>query len=335
MKSISLFSGAGGDTLGMHNAGIDVVAFSEIDNTASQTHLANFPNSKRIMHSNSADITKIPDEIFLEYQGIDIIFAGFPCQTFSHAGKKKATEDPRGKLFLEFARVTKLLKPKFIIGENVPGLLRRKVEDELVFPTILQTFTDLGYKMFYKVLDASDYGIPQKRKRLFLVGCLDHSIEFEFPSQTHTVNLSSVLENTLEGALIVKQLPKDVVFAFTNNQKLNVTGTPHPFLKTNVDLGRISFGKRESPTHAEIVDPQGMSKTIICAYSFQPRLYVAIKCKRTSYLRTFTNTELAMIQGFPKTYKFIGTQANVVKQIGNAVPPNIVTQICNVLKKYC
>jgi DNA (cytosine-5)-methyltransferase 1 len=333
MRAISLFSGAGGDTLGMHNAGIDVVAFSELIETAVDTHLANFPDSKWITHKNKGDITKIPDETFLEYKDIDLVFAGFPCQAFSHAGKKQSTDDPRGRLFLEFARVTKLLKPKFIIGENVPGLLQRKINDQLVFPTITKTFEDLGYKIWYKVLDSNDFSTPQRRKRLFIVGCLDHNFEFEFPTKQESVTLSNVLEKTLEGAVEVKEFPKDTICAFETDDDLEITGTPHPFLKVNVEKSRVSFGKRISPQHAEIVNPNAQSKTIICAYNFQPRLYVAIKCKDKKYLRTFTTRELAQIQGFPSTYKFIGSESNVIKQIGNAVPPNIVEAICRVLNK--
>jgi DNA (cytosine-5)-methyltransferase 1 len=335
MKAISLFSGAGGDTLGMHNAGIDVVAFSEIDETAVKTHLANFPESTWISCNGKGDITKIPDEEFLKYQGIDLIFAGFPCQAFSHAGKKKATDDPRGRMFLEFARATRLLKPKFIIGENVTGLLTRKVNDEFVFPTITQTFEDMGYKIWHKVMDASDYNTPQKRKRLIMVGCLDHDVNFNFPEKQPHVCLFQVLEKCLDDAIEVDDFPEGTVSAHNVDDELGVSGSPHPFLKKNIESNRVSFGKRISPNHGEIVDPSAQSKTIICAYSFQPRLYVAITCKGKKYLRTFTTRELAMIQGFPASYKFEGSKDKVIKQIGNAVPPNIVEAVCKeILKVY-
>ena len=329
MKAISLFSGAGGDTVGMHNAGIDVVAFSEIDDAAAATHLANFPNCEWIKHENKADITKIPDEAFLKYDGIDLIFSGFPCQAFSHAGKKMATEDPRGKLFLEFARVTRLLKPRFIIGENVPGLLQRKVGDVEVFPTILKTFQDLGYNMSYQVLDASNFNTPQKRKRLFMVGCLDKT--FQFPTRTGTVTLANIFEKSLLNAMEISTVPNDVVFAHDTSEPIEVTGSPHPFLKLNADRNTLSFAKRVSPNHAEILDPNGFSKTILCAYNFQPRLYVAMKVQNKSYVRTLTTSELGRIQGFPENYKFCGTPNQIIKQIGNAVPPNIVEAVSRVL----
>lgn len=335
MKAISLFSGAGGDTTGMHKAGINVVAFSENSENAVKTHLLNFPDCEWINHDNKGDITKIPDDVFSKYkdENIDVIFAGFPCQSFSHAGKKKATQDPRGTLFLEFARVTKLLKPKFIIGENVPGLLRRQVDGELVFSKIVKTFEELGYKMWYKVLDSCDFNTPQKRKRLFIVGSLDNDLEFEFPEKTDTAILRDVFENTLERALIVDTLPEDTIYAFENEDDIEVTGSPHPFLSLNVSKDRVSFGKRISPNHAEILNPNKQCKTLICAYTFQPRLYVAIKCGDKKYLRTLTLKEMALIQGFPKDYQFVGPYDNVVKQIGNAVPVNIVEMVCKQIIK--
>ena len=122
MAALSLFSGCGGDTLGMNNAGLDVKWYSEIKKPFCKTHESNFPNSECI----GTDITKIPDEKFKELKGkVKVIFAGFPCQSFSHAGKKRA-DDMRGQLYLDFVRATKNIEPEFIIGENVKGLLSRK-----------------------------------------------------------------------------------------------------------------------------------------------------------------------------------------------------------------
>lgn len=335
MKGLSLFSGAGGDTCGMHNAGIDVVAFSENDPHAILSHKENYPDCVLLEHNGKSDITKIPDSVFEKYIGqVDIIFAGFPCQAFSHGGKKNSTDDPRGTLFLEFARATKIIKPKFIIGENVPGLLQRKSKDgEAIFPKIIETFEDLGYKMYWKVMDSSDFNTPQKRKRLFMVGVLNNQVAFEFPSSVNKRYLSSILTNSLENAFEIDKLPNNTIVAFDTQDDIEITGEAHPFLKLNAERETISFGKRESPNHAEIINPNGFSKTIICAYQFQPRLYVAIRNKGKNYLRTFDITELAQIQGFPKDYIFKGSYNQKIKQIGNAVPPNIVTAICQILKK--
>ena len=175
MKAISLFAGCGGDTLGLENAGIEVIGFVEFWNRAIETHKLNFPNSEFIGRSVNGDITKITDEEFLKFRGkIDILFAGFPCQGFSHAGKKDPN-DKRNKLFWEFVRATKLIQPKWIIGENVAGLMHRKTDDgqSKISEVIVNAFEEIGYKMAEpKVLKAEEYGVPQKRMRLVLLASL-------------------------------------------------------------------------------------------------------------------------------------------------------------------
>ena len=126
MKAISLFSGMGGDSLGIKNAGVDLVAYSEWEKEMKETHELNFPDTKLI---GCGDISKTSDEEFLMYKDeVDLIFAGFPCQGFSHAGRK-LPDDPRNTLFREFLRSTRLIQPNYIIGENVKGLLTRKNVD--------------------------------------------------------------------------------------------------------------------------------------------------------------------------------------------------------------
>ena len=125
-SAISLFSGLGGDSLGMTQAGCKIIAYNELKPVFCKSHDANFPTSELISEGKVNDISKLKDETFVKYDGkTDIVFAGFPCTSFSSAGKRKL-DDPRDTLFLEFLRVTKLTKPKMIIGENVKGLLSRK-----------------------------------------------------------------------------------------------------------------------------------------------------------------------------------------------------------------
>ena len=151
--AISLFSGAGGDSLGLKRAGYNVIAFSEFKKPAIATHLKEFPNSTLISPDS---ITNIPDEVFEKYTGIDIIFAGFPCQGFSNAGKKKA-DDPRNELVHEFVRVVRIIKPRYIIGENVSGLLSRTGNDPVtnterpVIDIICDLFAKIGLIDFQKM----------------------------------------------------------------------------------------------------------------------------------------------------------------------------------------
>ena len=175
LQGISLFSGAGGDTLGMKQAKIKVIAFSEFDKKAILTHKLNFPKSVLLGEQYGGDITKIPDHEFKKYKGkIDLIFAGFPCQGFSHAGKKLIL-DKRNMLFEEFVRVVKIVKPKYIIGENVKGLLERGKGIINFADQINKSFEQLNYKMNKPLLiSLNEYGVPQNRKRVFFTGCLQN-----------------------------------------------------------------------------------------------------------------------------------------------------------------
>jgi site-specific DNA-cytosine methylase len=127
--AISLFSGAGGDTVGMEQAGLRVVAFSENNAACVRTHKAAFPDSVWLGESVKGDISKIPDSEFEPYANkVAVVFAGFPCQGFSNAGKKNVN-DPRNRMFQQFLRVVRIVQPEWIFGENVAGLLTKKTDD--------------------------------------------------------------------------------------------------------------------------------------------------------------------------------------------------------------
>ena len=149
-KAISLFSGLGGDSIGMTHAGCKVIAFNELNMTFCKSHEANLPDSELICDGKINDISKLKDSCFEKYNGnTDFLFAGFPCQGFSSAGKKKE-DDPRNTMFLEFLRVTKLTNPWMIIGENVKGLLTRKTsKGELYINVIVSEFEKLNYEVIY------------------------------------------------------------------------------------------------------------------------------------------------------------------------------------------
>ena len=170
--AISLFSGAGGDTVGMENAGIKVIAFSENNAKCVATHKAMFPDSKWLGESVKGDISKIPDDEFIPYANrLFMVFAGFPCQGFSNAGKK-VTTDPRNKMFHQFLRVVRLTRPEWIMGENVAGLLTKKTDDgeSSVIQVIQEHFAEIGYPIVFNVYDMSKVGVPQSRKRLAIIG---------------------------------------------------------------------------------------------------------------------------------------------------------------------
>ena len=367
MKGISLFSGMGGDSLAIKNCGIDLVCYSEKEKKFCKTHDNNFnPETCKLL--GDGDITKTTDEEILKFKNnkIDLVFAGFPCQGFSNAGKK-LLDDPRNTLFKEFLRVTKLLKPKYIIGENVKGLLSRKTsEDKNYIDVIEEEFIKLGYNVKSQVMKADKYGIPQMRERLIIVGILNGP-KFEFPDEIKKkTNLLNIVNFDMTGSIkidennpnynIFKDIPDDCILTNMNNNEDE--NNPHPNLKllatdvnyqytikkkkkkdgktivehqTNTYPNRLSFGKRASSIHGEIIDIRNPSKTIICTYARQPRLFVPLKNKNGYYLRCLLPNELKQIQGFPKDYKLTGKIHDQIVMIGNAVPPPLIEVVINKL----
>jgi DNA (cytosine-5)-methyltransferase 1 len=235
----------------MERAGYHVVAFSEFKKPAVETHLAAFPDSVHLVNptTGSTSITQIPKEVLEPYRDkVDIVFAGFPCQGFSHAGKKRQ-EDPRNELVYEFARVVEIVRPRWLIGENVPGLLSRKGRDPVteetrpVIEIIEGIFQRIGYHLTYRVWKATDHGVPQERKRLILIGA---PAEKGWPSASPaspalptplipaaSLAIRPLIESHLHGAI---RFPKENLptplspHYWISATEQEATGTPHPNL---------------------------------------------------------------------------------------------------------
>ena len=358
MKAISLFSGMGGDSLGIKDAGIDVVAFNEFDKHAIEAHKENFPDSVLISdptqkkEKDRTNIQLVPDDTFSAYKDeVDLIFAGHPCQGFSNGGKK-LPDDPRNTLFREFARTARLIKPKYIIGENVDGLLSRKTATgENYIDVIVKEFEDIGYNVTYQVCHTVKYGIPQLRKRLVYVGIRkDLNKTYVFPEPLNDgkkdlPNLQNIIKFSMEGAIRIEpddfdmtSIPDECIIKDMTNDDTDDVDNIHPYLRLKsktrneeysgkVHKNLLSFSKRDSPIHAEVIDIRKPSKTIICSYDHQPRLFVPLQNKNGYYLRCILPDELKQIQGFPKDFKLYGKKSQKIKQIGNAVPPPLIRQI--------
>lgn len=333
--AISLFSGAGGDTVGMENAGLKVVAFSENNAACVRTHKAAFPDSKWLGETVKGNITNIPDSEFEPYTGkIKVVFAGFPCQGFSNAGKKD-TNDPRNRMFQQFLRVVRIVKPDWIFGENVAGLLTKKTDDgeNSVIDAIKECFAEIGYPIHYKVYDMTTVGVPQARKRIAIIGNR-LGLPVEMPTFDEAkVGLRHIAEPSMEGAIeTALDLPSECCVSVPEDAE--PSGTPHPFMVKKHGENLISFRKRDSPVHSEVLDLRKPCKTLICAYTFQPRLYVGlVKPSGKKYIRCLTVREAAQIQGFPADHPFQGSRDDQIKQVGNAVPALWVTEMVNSLLK--
>ena len=167
MKFLDLFAGIGGFRLGMERAGHECIGFCEIDKFARASYKSIFNTEGEIeIH----DITTVSDEAIQSIGHVDVICGGFPCQAFSIAGNRKGFEDTRGTLFFEIARFASILKPRILFLENVKGLLNH--DKGRTFGTILQTLDELGYDVEWQVLNSKNFGVPQNRERVFIVGHL-------------------------------------------------------------------------------------------------------------------------------------------------------------------
>lgn len=167
MKFLDLFAGIGGFRIGMESAGHECIGFCEIDKFARASYKAIHDTKGEIeLH----DITGVSDESIRGIGSVDIICGGFPCQAFSIAGNRRGFEDTRGTLFFEIARFASILRPKYLFLENVKGLLNH--ENGVTFETIISTLDELGYNVEWQVLNSKNFGVPQNRERVFIIGHL-------------------------------------------------------------------------------------------------------------------------------------------------------------------
>jgi DNA (cytosine-5)-methyltransferase 1 len=315
-RAISLFSGCGGDTLGLENANYKVVAFSEFKASAIKTHQLVFPDSVHLVNpiNQCPDILTIPPKVFEPYKGtIDVLVAGCPCQGFSHAGKKNPG-DPRNELIHQVLRVANIVQPTWIVFENVKGLMARTGTDpetkqsRLVIDIIKDLFKRNGYNTTNKIIQVTDAGVPQKRQRLILIAhrstetkLYPHIPWHRITSYPSIPTIRHILQHHLYNATEFTKVPADLDPRFwITTTATEPTGTPHPNLVRLVkglrnasskeieanpqiaDLitepnGLISFGKRSGGYHGEVLDPDQPSKTIICTYNLCPRLFVGLR----------------------------------------------------------
>lgn len=303
MRVISLFSGCGGLDLGFKNAGFDIVWANDVFEDAAATYRHNIGD-----HIVVGDISAIPSEKIPECDGI---IGGFPCQGFSMANMGRTVDDQRNKLYLEFVRVIGEKRPKFFIAENVKGILT--LGKGAVFNKIKSDFADCGYDVFYKLFNAADYGVPQKRQRVILFGLrsdLAKECEVKFPpAPTHSN--AAVLPKELLGWVSCGEALEMIPEPDVPNNLPNHQGTKYK-LRFNGYLG-----------HREI-DPNQPAPTITARGDERGGVVIIHHPKNH---RRLTVREAATIQSFPLDFVFSGTNTSGYRQIGNAVPPLFAQRI--------
>ena len=321
-KICSLFAGCGGLDLGFELAKHPKLKFkaiwaNDIYKCCAKTHERNFTKSEFICGDIwDYDLKKMPD--------CDVILGGFPCQDFSVLRgdeKRKGVETKRGNLYLKFVEAVELKKPIMFIAENVKGILSANKGNAI--KRIVSDFTKAGYHVHYKLIKFVEYGVPQTRERVFIVGIReDLDGDFEFPKPTHLNNPISS-EEALRGV-------KKIV---ANNEKHNIRDS------TIDKISRISPGGNYKDL-SEYKNNNWMSLIYRRLHPKRPSsTIVALGGGGTlgyhySEPRPLTNRERARIQTFPDDFIFEGTQREVRMQIGNAVPPLGAKAVAEALLKH-
>ena len=354
---IDLFAGCGGISEGFSKVGFNVISAVEFDPQIAKTLKKNHPNTKVLID----DICEIDSKDLLNgCSSIDVIAGGPPCQGFSMAGRRIRNSgaflnDPRNNLFKEFYRIVSDIRPKIFIMENVPGILN--IHEGKVRNNILQLFNSIGYKTSYKILLASEYGVPQLRKRAYFIGNnLGINSENLFPDKTHGNGLKTPV--SIEDAIF--DLPfigagqgeykstydKEVISNYQksmrgNNKYLyNHISSNHDsetlkimeMIKEGQGMRDLPIKLRTKSVHSGSYGRMLRSKP---AYTITTRFDTPPVGRVTHPIlnRSITAREAARIQSFSDSFIFYGSKTSIGKQIGNAVPPLLSKNIANKLRK--
>lgn len=361
IKVVSLFSGGGGLDLGFLTAGYKIIWAIDNDPNAVETYRLNLGNHIICKDINDINIDEIPKA--------DVVIGGPPCQSFSLAGKRN-TEDSRGQLVWKYIEIIKKINPKAFVFENVTGLLSAKNKNkESILENLKLAFKEIGYKICQKVLNAADYGVPQKRRRVIIVGLKDSNFDFVFPEQTHCedgikypkyISVEEALGDlpiptTIENSCIRYecQPQNDYQVSMRKNSKGSVTDHIIPttsklddFIIKHVKPGGnyMDIPKDVNSKRIQRLQEKGGHTTCygrmradlpaytINTYFNRPNVGCNIHYKQN---RLITVREALRLQSFPDNYILRSTSKQGKHLIvGNAVPPLLAQIIAKELKKY-
>lgn len=321
-KVVSLFSGCGGLDLGIEGGfkyldnyydknPFKIIWANDINEKATQTQKLNFKDTTVVCQ----DITKILDNTnqlslfdseFKLPNYADVVVGGFPCQDFSLAGKRQGLNVKRGKLYQSMAKVIELLKPKVFLAENVKGLI--SWENGLAIKTIVEDFSKIGYKVQYKLFNTADYGVPQTRERVIILGIRnDLNANVEWPAPTHSVN-----DKSLKPWLTIKDAIGDLEDESLHNSLPN-----NGYSKAKLFEGKQgnTITKADKPAPTMRAEHHG---NIEFHYSLPRRL---------------SAREAARIQSFPDDFVFVKSTTDAYRQVGNAVAPVFAWHLSQTLVK--
>ena len=298
-KFIDLFAGIGGIRLPFDELGYECVFSSEWDKKACETYYANFGEQP------SGDITKIDEK---DIPRFDICLAGFPCQAFSIMGKMQGFADTRGTMFFEIERILKYHMPEVVLLENVKQLTTH--DKGRTFDTIIKHLEALGYTVNYKVLNALDFGLPQKRERIIIVGFLDKNkaAQFNFDFKKKKYSLDDILEDDAD-------IDKSY-FASDTIRKKRATSV----------IGKEVF-------YPSVWHENKSGNISVLDYSCALRTGASYNYLLVNGTRRFTSRELLRLQGFPDSYKIVVSNQEIRRQTGNSVAVPMIHMVAKKIDK--
>ena len=325
MKIVSLFSGSGGLDLGFEKSGFDIIWANEYDKTIWETYEKNHP--KTILDKRS--IVKVESSDVPDCEGI---IGGPPCQSWSEAGSLRGIEDKRGQLFFDFIRILRDKQPKFFLAENVSGMLAPRHQEAL--SNIKKLFEDCGYNLSFKLLNSSDYGVPQDRLRVFFIGIRkDFDFRFEFPPPfDEKVSLKDSIWDLRNSVLQSEEKN------WTNGDKCKIPN--HEYLTggfSTIFMSRnrvrswdeqsftIQAGGRHCPIHPQAPKMIKIEKN---KQIFDP--------EHENLYRRLSVREVARIQTYPDDFIFYyKSLLNGYKMVGNSVPVQLAYVLgCSIINQF-
>lgn len=307
MKVVSLFSGAGGMDLGFKEAGFDIILANDIYSYACETYQRNF--GVKPIREDIRKVRRFPEA--------DVLVACNPCQGFSLIGRRDEN-DERNLLYRQIFRALRIVKPKYLVVENVKGL--RSLYGGKFLARMLSGFERAGYNAYWKLLNAQDYGVPQRRQRIIIVGVRrDLNVEYQFPAPTHGPGLKPYV--TMRKS--IADLPKPGAGEFFDNK--NHWSFFYMSRNRRADWEQVSFtiqtNGEDIPLHPSSPPMKKVSRD---RWKFTAN---ARKYRRLSV------RECARIQSFPDTFEFIGPLGSKYRLVGNAVPPQLARVIAESIKR--
>jgi DNA (cytosine-5)-methyltransferase 1 len=343
-KVIDLFAGVGGLSLGFESCGFEVVLANEYDPAIAEAYKYNHKNTKMIC----GDITSLDlEKTFSGYAGnIDVIIGGPPCQGFSQKGQRKTIHDERNFLFKYYVKVVELVKPRYFVMENVPNLLT--AENGYFRNEIEELFNSMGYQLKMGVLNASDYGVPQNRRRAVIIGKYGNEAPALPAPRNVTVTIWDAISdlsylNSGEGAE-EQEYRNEPQSEYQKKLRAGSEMLHNHVATKHSDLALERLAMIPPNAGKEVLPKEHLTKSIYSGTWTRMRkdeISVTIttrfdtpssgKFTHPFLNRAITVREAARIQSFPDSFQFVGNKGSQMKQVGNAVPPLLAGAIAEVI----